>query len=196
MKHWLVVAAAVAACATGCMPTLSAGYDARTNLSGPIKNLVTTPVATARGESAPPVEDTHSYSFAAGFKLHRFGVEFGLHLHDVKGASFSVPSPQSYDPTSPRYLITTGSVDFRIRWLQVAHLASDLHFGPAGGFLVDRGTAGTDLGQGFRIGAAMATTLGPVNAFADFYLLDMVYVDGPARGSSSLTGITIGIALR
>ena len=178
------------------MPTLSAGIDTRTNMSGPIKNLVTQPAATARSESAPPVEDTRSYSFAAGIKLHRFGVEFGLHLHDVKGASFSVPSETSYDPTSPRYLITTGSLDFRIRWLEFRHFASDLHAGPAGGFLVDRGTAGMEFGQGFRLGAAVATTLGPLNAFADFYLLDMVYLDGPAKGGSSMTGVTLGFAFR
>ena len=182
--------------AAGCMPTLSAGYDTQTTIQGPIKNMVSEPVATARSESAPPVENTKSYSFAAGFKLHRFGVEFGLHLHDVKGASFSVPNPESYDPTAPRYLITTGSLDFRVRWLQFSHFASDLHAGPAGGFLVDRGTAGTDFGQGFRLGAAVATTLGPLNAFADFYLLDMVYLDGPAKGGSKFTGLTLGLAFR
>ena len=192
MKYLIVAALALA----GCMPTLSAGIDSHTTMSGPIKNLVTQPMATARSESAPPVEDTRSYSFAAGIKLHRFGVEFGLHLHDVKGASFSVPSPSAYDPTAPRYLITTGSVDFRVRWLQLKHFASDLHAGPAGGFLIDKGTAGTDFGQGFRLGAATAMVLGPLNAFADFYLLDMVYLDGPAKGGTKMTGVTFGFAFR
>ena len=187
---------AVAVVLTGCVPTLSAGIDSHTTMSGPIKNLTTQPVATARSEDAPPVENTRSYSFAAGFKMARFGVEFGLHFHDVKGASFSVPSADSYDPTSPRYLITTGSLDFRVRWLSLPHLASDLHAGPAGGFLVDRGTAGTDFGQGFRLGAALATTLGPLNAFADFYLLDMVYLDGPAKGGTKFSGVTLGLAFR
>ncbi|HTL35263.1 MAG TPA: hypothetical protein VL326_19175 [Kofleriaceae bacterium] len=187
---------AIAVVLTGCMPTLSAGIDSHTTMSGPIKNLTTQPVATARSEDAPPVENTRSYSFAAGFKLHRFGVEFGLHLHDVKGASFSVPSEASWDPTSPRYLITTGSLDFRIRWLEFKHFASDVHAGPAGGFLVDRGTAGTDFGQGFRLGAAVATVLGPLNAFADFYLLDMVYIDGPAKGGTKMSGVTLGFAFR
>lgn len=191
MKHLILVVALV-----GCAPTLSAGIDSHTTVSGPIKNLVTQPVATARSETAPPVEDTRSYSFAAGFKLARFGVELGLHLHDVKGASFSVPSPESYDPTSPRYLITTASIDVRVRWLQMHHLASDLHVGPAGSFLLDRGTAGTDFGQGFRLGAAFATTLGPFNAFADFYLLHVTYLDGPAKGGTEFSGVTLGVAFR
>jgi len=186
----------VALAAVGCTPTLSAGYDTHTTISGPLKNLTTQPVATARGEDAPPVADTKSYSFAAGVGMHRFGVEFGLHLHDVKGASFSLPSPENYDPTAPRYLITTGSVDFRVRWLKLSHVASDMHFGPAGGFLIDRGTAGTDFGQGFRLGMAVATTIGPLNAFADLYILDMIYNGGPAAGGSKLSGITLGLALR
>src|SRR5687768_10238760 len=81
-----LIAAAVAL--AGCAPTLSAGINTNTSMSGPIKNLVTEPVATARSETAPPVDNTRSFSFAAGTKMDRFGVEFGLHLHDVKGASF------------------------------------------------------------------------------------------------------------
>ena len=191
MKYLIVAAVALA----GCTPTLSAGVNTNTTLRGPIKNLVTEPVATARSETAPPVDDTRSYSFAAGTKMHRFGIEFGLHLHDVKGASFAMPTSE-WDPTAPRYLITTGSVDFRVRWLELAHFASDLHVGPAGGLLVDRGTGGTDFGQGFRLGAAVATKVGPVNAFADFYILDMIYLDGPAKGSTMMSGLTLGFAFR
>jgi hypothetical protein len=192
VKHLIVAAVCLAA----CTPTLSAGIDTNTTLSGPIKNLVTEPVATARLETAPPVENTRSYSFAAGTKMHRlFAVEFGLHLHDVKGASFAMPSTD-WDPTAPRYLITTGSLDFRIRWLKFRHFASDLHAGPAGGLLVDRGTGGSQLGQGFRLGAAVAATLGPLDAFADFYLMDMLYVDGPAKGGTKMSGLTLGFAFR
>lgn len=185
----------LAVLATGCAPTLSAGYDAMSSVKGPVHDLLNQPVATARGEDAPPVENTRSYAFAAGFRAQRIGIEAGVQLHDVKGASFSIPS--EYDPTQPRFLITTASLDFRLRWLAAKHFASDMHFGPAGGFLLDRGAADTQLGQGFRVGLSVAAMLGPLNTFADVYVIDMAFRgEGPAAGTSSMTGLTLGFALR
>jgi hypothetical protein len=95
----------------------------------------------------------------------------------------------------PRFLISTASLDVRFRWLAAMHLASDMHFGPAGGFLIDRGSGEKQLGQGFRVG--VGAELGPLNAFADLYVIDMAFRgEGPAAGTSSMTGLTLGIALR
>lgn len=188
---WLLLAVI----ATGCAPTLSAGYDAMSSVKGPVHDLVKQPVATARGEDAPPVENTRSYAFAAGFRAKRLGLELGLQLHDVKGASFSIPS--EYNPTEPRFLISTASLDVRVRVLEAMHLASDMHFGPAGGFLIDRGSGEKQLGQGFRVGITVGAVLGPLNAFADLYVIDMAFRgEGPAAGTSSMTGLTLGVALR
>lgn len=186
---------AVTAVLTGCVPTLSAGYDASSSVKGPIRGLLNQPVATARGENAPPVENTRSYAFAAGLRSRVLGIEAGVQLYDVKGASFSVPT--EYDPTSPRFLITTASLDVRARVLKTKYFATDMHIGPAGGFLVDRGAGATQVGQGFRVGIGFAATLGPLNTFADLYVIDMAFRgDGPAAGTSSMTGLTLGVALR
>ncbi len=183
----------------GCTPYVSAGYDTNSSLRGPIKNMVTMPAASARMETAPPVENTHSYSFAVGAAFgERMGIEVGGHLHDVNGASFSMPTIENLgvDPNSPRYLLGSTSLDVRYRWLALKHFTSDLHLGPSAGLLVDRGMAEYQVGQGFRFGATIGLRLGKVAAFADVYEQEMVFNDGDAKGVSGLTGVTFGILVR
>src|SRR4029079_15086548 len=94
------------------------------------------------------------------------------------------------DPTSPRYLLATTSIDVRCRWLDLRYLVAEVHLGPAGGGLVDRGPIGAaggvlvarvlidaQLGQGFRFGATIAGKLGPLQTFADLYETEMVFND-------------------
>jgi hypothetical protein len=189
----------VAVVATGCTPYLSAGYDTNSSLRGPVKNMVTMPAASARQEAAPPVEDTHSYSFALGAGFgERMGIELGLHLHDVNAASFSMPTIQDMgvDPNSPRYLIGSTSLDVRYRPLALRHVTADVHLGPAAGMLLDRGLADYQIGNGFRFGATLGIKLGKVSAFADLYETELVFGDGDAKGVSGLTGVTFGILVR
>ncbi len=193
----LVALAALAA--VGCTPYVSAGYDTNSSLRGPIKNMVTMPAASARQESAPPVANTRSYSFAVGAGFGpRMGVELGTHLHDVNGASFSMPTIEQMgvDPNSPRYLLGSTSLDVRYRWLALKHFTSDLHVGPSAGLLVDRGKFDYQVGQGFRFGATVGLKLGKISAFADVYEQEMVFNDGDAKGVSGLTGVTFGILVR
>jgi hypothetical protein len=188
----------VALAAAGCTPYLSAGLDTNTSLRGPVKNMVTQPAASARQETAPPLSDTRSYSFAVGGAFGpRMGIELGAHLHDVNGASFSLPtSPMGVDPLSPRYLISSASLDVRYRWLNLKHLTSDIHLGPATSVLVDRGMGDYQVGNGFRGGATVGLRFGKLSAFVDVYETEMVFNDGDAKGVSGLTGVTFGILVR
>jgi len=183
----------------GCTPYVSAGYDTHASLRGPIKNMVTMPAASARQESAPPVDNTQSFSFAFGAAFGpRVGLEVGGHLHDVNRDSFSLPTVENLgvDPLSPRYLIASTSLDVRFRYLNFKHLTADIHAGPAIGYLVDRGTADFQAGNGFRAGVTFGLRLGKVSAFADLYETELVFTDGDARGTSGLTGVTLGILVR
>jgi hypothetical protein len=187
----------VAVVAAGCTPYLSAGVDTNTSVRGPVRNMVTQPAATARQENAPPVSDTRSYSFAVGGAFSpRMGLEVGAHLHDVNGASFSLPSSMGVDPLSPRYLIGSASIDVRYRWLNLKHVTSDFHMGPATAMLVDRGVADYQVGNGFRGGLTVGLRFGKVSAFADIYETEMVFNDGDAKGVSGMTGVTFGILVR
>ena len=189
----------VAFAAVGCTPYVSAGYDTNSSLRGPIKNMVTMPAASARQEDAPAVENTRSYSFAAGAAFgDRMGVELGVHMHDIKGASFSLPTVEymGVDPNSPRYLLSSASLDVRYRPIAFRHLVGDVHLGPAAGMLVDRGMAAYQIGNGFRFGATVGLRYGKLTAFADIYETEMVFNDGDAKGVSGLTGVTFGLLVR
>jgi hypothetical protein len=62
--------------------------------------------------------------------------------------------------------------------------------------LVDRAMIGKQFGNGYRFGAMVGGQLGPLNVFADVYETDMAFDAGEAKGVSTLTGITLGVALR
>jgi hypothetical protein len=196
MRYWLAIAVMA-----GCTPSLSAGYNAYSTMSGPVSTMMTQPVATAREDpaSVAPVENTRSYAVSIGGsfgKKKRMGIDVGAQLHDVNGASFSMPTLTGFDPTSPRYLLTTMSIDVRYRPLALSYVVADLHAGPAGGIVIDRGMLGYQIGQGARYGVMVAGKLGPLNAFADLYQMKIVFDDGAAKGVSTLTGLTVGLALR
>jgi hypothetical protein len=160
MKWYLL-----AALASGCMPTLSAGYDASSSVRGPVRTM------------SPNMESSPGYAFGLGLRGKRAGVEAGVQLHDT---------------------LTTASLEFRMRVLKTRFIAADMHFGPAAGMLVvDDEMLPPQFGQGFRLGVGLAGTVGPLNAFADVYVMDIGFLgDGPAAGFSSMTGLTLGFALR
>jgi hypothetical protein len=127
---------------------------------------------------SPNMETTPGYAFGLGLRGKRAGVEAGVQLHDT---------------------LTTASLEFRMRVLKTRFIAADMHFGPAAGMLVvdDEMLLPPQFGQGFRLGVGLAGTVGPLNAFADVYVMDIGFLgDGPAAGFSSMTGLTLGFALR
>ena len=47
-----------------------------------------------------------------------------------------------------------------------------------------------------RFGTQVSASLGPLTAFVDASEARLGFTDGPAAGNSTLSGITVGIALR
>jgi hypothetical protein len=183
---------------TGCMPHMSAGYDTTTKLSGPLSNMVSQPAAAARQDVATvaPVVEQKSYSFSVGGGNRRFGIDTSLHLHDVNGQSFDLPTATGVAPESPRYLLTTLSLDFRLGLLLLPHLDTSAHFGPATGVVIDRTDGTHAYADGFRVGGTASVWWGHLATFVDVYQTTMVFTSGPAEGTSRMTGFTVGIALR
>lgn len=154
----------LATLALGCVPTLSAGYDASSSVKGPVHAM------------SPNIGQKPGYAFGAGLRSKRIGVEAGIQLRDI---------------------LSTASLEFRTRVLKTRFIAADMHFGPAAGVVVVDEMTPPQLGQGYRVGVGLAATLGPVNAFADLYVMNVGFRgEGPAAGFSSMTGLTLGFALR
>jgi hypothetical protein len=151
--------------------------------------------ASAAAAPAPMSSITHTYSAAVGFGVPDFGVEIGLHAHEVTGATFSLPSESDSYLSSPRYLTTTGSLDFRWTWLRSHHMSTYIHVGPAFASVVDKGDGSTAFGQGVRYGAGLAIDLPIIRLFADASRTDLELMSGPGLGYNQLSGITVGAAL-
>ena len=190
--------AALLVLAAGCTPQLAAGYDTSSNIAGPLRNMVTQPAATARQDpsTVAPVAEHRSYAFTLGGGNRHFSIASGVQLHDVNGASFALPSLQGVDPLSPRYLLTTVSVECNVGLLLLPHFDAAFHVGPAGGIVIDRTDGSYATAKGMRFGAMASLWFGKVAAFADLYETDMAFAGGPAKGTSTLTGVTVGVALR
>jgi hypothetical protein len=184
--------------ATGCTPHFAAGYDTTSNIAGPLRNMVTQPAATARQDpsTVAPVAEHRSYAFSIGGGNRHVSVSTGLQLHDINSATFSLPTIQGVDPLSPRYLLSTLSVDCNIGVLLLPHFDAGFHVGPAAGIVIDRTDGSYSTAKGMRFGATAAVWWGKVAAFADLYETDMAFTGGPAKGTSTLTGVTVGVALR
>jgi hypothetical protein len=180
-----------------CHPQIAVGTSTTSHVSGPLAGLVTQPTAAARQDPAtvaPVTAERRSYSFWLGTGNRLASIDLGIHLHDVDGESFSVPS--TTDTSSARYLLATASVDARFQVPVTRYFAIGGHLGPAAGALVDRTGGANSWGQGFRIGGVASVRMGAVAVFADLYETEMVFLTGPATGASKLTGLTFGIALR
>jgi hypothetical protein len=199
MKRLFVVACIL----TGCHPYLSAGMDTTTKVSGPLQGMMSQPVVSARQFAALPApapaapQATHTYSAAMGWGTKDFGAEVGVHVHDVSSDSFTLPSsamPDSY-LASPRYLTSTGSVDFRWTYLRSHGVSTYIHVGPAVGAVVDKSSGSTALGQGVRYGAGLAVEIPVVRVFLDASRTDLDIGSGDATGFNSLSGVTLGVAL-
>jgi len=189
--RWLLVVLAA------CHPYLSGGVEMGSHASGPLAGMMSEPVASARTDSTVPAAPTnpHTYALALGFGGRDFGFEVGLHANQVSGASLTMPSGSDSYLASPRYLATTGSLDFRWSWLRVHRLSSYIHFGPTSGCVLDKSDGSTAWGEGVRYGAGIAYELPVVRLFVDASRTDLSLATGPGAGISSMSGVTLGVAL-
>ena len=194
MKRVLAIAVLSA-----CHPYLSGGVETGSRVSGPLADMMAQPVITARQTTtaavAPPTGVARTYSAAVGFGVPDFGVEIGLHAHEVSGDSFSLPNNSDAYLGTPRYLTTTSTLDFRWTWLRSHGLSTYIHVGPAIAIVVDKGDGSTAFGQGVRFGAGVAFEIPVIRLFVDASQTDLELMSGPGLGFNKLTGITIGAAL-
>jgi hypothetical protein len=162
-----------------CNPTLTAGYDATSVVRGPLANVVSTR------------PDAGNYAFGIGGGARNFTIELGV---EPRASAEAQPAP-AFEP-APRYLTTMASLDMRWTLMRFHALSLNLHAGPAVGVLDERTSGAMQLGEGFRTGGGIVLALGHVNAFVDLYRSGLVFSDGPAAGTSILTGVTVGVGLR
>lgn len=170
--------------AGGCSPTVTAGYDTTTTVRGPLAPFI----------SARP--DARNYAFGVGGGARDFTIEIGVQPRAAADALISPAAQPSAGGTTPRYLISSGSLDLRWTPLRYRMLSANLHVGPAIGGMVDRTSGDVSVAQGFRSGTGVALSWKRMTAFVDYYYGALIFADGPAAGTSHMSGITVGVGIR
>ncbi len=170
--------------AAGCYPTVTAGYDTTSTVRGPLAPFVSTR------------PDARNYAFGVGGGARDFTLEVGVQPRAAADALVSPAAQPSARGTAPRYLISSGSLDLRWTAIRYHMLSANLHIGPAVGGMVDRARGDFAFAQGFRSGTGVALSWRRITAFVDYYYGALAFSDGPAAGTSHMSGITVGVGIR
>jgi hypothetical protein len=171
---------------SGCH--LRTGLDAASRINGPLGTLMSqSSVSRSAGVLNLPTTDGRNYSLEAGFGNSTITVNGLLAVHDVTSTSFTA---------GPGYLATTLGADVRWSMFRWKGLSPTVAAGPARMMLLDRSTGERTWGNAVRFGAGVQYRLGPVALFGDVYREAVAFSDGAATGTTTLDGVTLGLALQ
>ena len=178
----LVVVLVVAGC------HLRTGLDAASRVNGPLGAVMTrSSVSRSDGVLNLPQTGGRNYSLEAGFGNSAITVNGLVAVHDVTSTSFTAGAG---------YLATTLGADVRWAVLRWKGLSPTVAAGPARMMLVDRTTGDRTWGNAIRFGAGVQYRLGPIVLYGDVYREAVAFSSGAAQGTTTLDGVTLGLALQ
>jgi hypothetical protein len=182
----LVVVVGIGVVVPGCH--LRAGLDATSRVNGPLHGVMSrATVSRTTGVINLPNEGGRNYTLEAGFGNEILTVNSLFAVHDVSSTSFT---------PGAGYLAGTIGVDVRWSMFRWKNLSPSLAAGPVRMMLLDRASGERSWGNGLRVGAGAQYKLGPIAVYGDFYREIIVFDDGAADGTTTLDGVTVGIALQ
>jgi hypothetical protein len=171
---------------TGCH--LRAGLDATSRANGPLHGVMSrSTVSPDNGVINLPTTDGDNYSLEAGFGNKTFTVNSVLAMHDVRSTSFT---------PGAGYLAATIGANVRWSILRWKNLSPSVAAGPARMLLLDRSSGERTWGNGLRFAAGAQYQLGPIAVYGDLYREVIAFGGGVADGTTTLDGLTFGIALQ
>ncbi len=185
-----VVVAALALAA--CHPKLSAGYDTSAHVRGPLANLSTIPrIAGFTGDTAGtnPAPEGRTVNAGLGFGDRNFQIGVGLRANNIAKSTLDVAN-------GPQYLSAAASLDFRYTWVHIKNFSTNVVLAPTRTLLLDSANATYNWGSGLRYGTGMLFEVSVFGVYADLYQEKIVFNEGPAFGSSTRTGVSVGLAFR
>jgi hypothetical protein len=171
---------------TGCH--LRAGYDAASRASGPLQAVMTrSSVSRSDGVINLPPVDGHNYALEAGFGNDTLTVNAVAVAHDVRSTSFT---------PGAGYLATTLGANVRWSAYRWKGLSSMVAAGPARVLLLDRTSGERTWGNAVRFGSGVQYQLGRIAIYGDWYREMIAFGGGAATGTTTLDGVTVGLALQ
>jgi hypothetical protein len=177
---------AVGLLATGCH--LRAGFDAASHANGPLQAaMASSSISRSDGVLNLPAQGGRNYALEAGFGNSTLTVNGVMVVHDVTSTSFT---------PGAGYLATTLGANVRWETYHWHHLSPTLAAGPARILLLDRNTGDRVWGNALRGATGLQLQLGPVAFYGDVYREIAVFRSGAASGSTTIDGVTLGLAIQ
>jgi hypothetical protein len=171
---------------SGCH--LRAGFDAASRANGPLQAAMTrSSVSRSDGVLNLPQQGGRNYALETGFGNSTVTVNGVMVVHDVTSNSFT---------PGAGYLATT--LGGNVRW-EAYHwhgLSPTLAAGPARILLLDRNTGERTWGNALRGATGLQFQLGPVAIYGDVYREVAAFSSGAASGTTTIEGVTVGLALQ
>ncbi len=167
---------------------LRVGVDAASRASGPLHAVMSqATVSRDDGVINLPPANGHNYSLEAGFGNRTITCNGLFAVHDVTSTSFTAGAG---------YLATTLGADVRWSMFRWKGISPTLAAGPLRIVLLDRTTGGRAWGNGLRFGGGAQYQIGPIAIYGDVYREVVVFGGGAAQGTTTLDGVTLGVALQ
>jgi hypothetical protein len=178
-------ALAVLVVATGCH--LRAGFDAASHASGPLQAaMASSSVSRSDGVLNLPPQGGRNYALEAGFGNSTLTVNGMMVVHDVTSTRFT---------PGAGYLATTLGASVRWEAYHWHDLSPTLAAGPARILLLDRNTGDRTWGNALRGATGLQLRLGPIAVYGDIYREIAAFRGGAASGTTTIEGVTLGLAL-
>lgn len=175
----------VIAAVTGCH--LRAGLDATSRSTGPLHAVMSqSTVSRSDGVINLPPSEGRNYAVEAGFGNKVITFNSAVAVHDVTSTSFT---------PGAGYLAATLGVNVRWSVFRWHRLSPSIAAGPARMMLLDRTTGERTWGNGVRFGGGAQYQLGPLAVYGELYR-EVIAFGGAPSGTTSLDGITFGLALQ
>lgn len=171
---------------TGCH--LRAGLDAASRTNGPLHAVLQqSTVSRDDGVINLPPANGRNYALEAGFGTSTITFNGLLAVHDVTSTSFT--------PGAGTLAATIGG---NIRWqvLRWKGLSPTIAVGPGRMMLLDRSSGTRQWGNMLRFGTGVQYKLGAIAVYGDIYREIAAFSGGAAQGTTTLDGITFGLALQ
>jgi hypothetical protein len=183
MRCMFVLVVAVVA---GCH--LRLGMDAASRSTGPLQAVMRrSTVSRTDGVLNLPAANGRNYAIESGFGNRDITVSGLLAVHDVTSTSFT---------PGAGYLSATAGASVRWSMFRWKGVSPSLAAGPVRMMLLDRSSGERTWGNGLRFSAGAQYRVGPVAIYADVYREVVAFGAGAAEGTTSLDGLTVGLALQ
>jgi len=166
---------------SACHPRLAMGVDPVGTVRGPMSSVMSPkPDPTALTTEPTPADRPSAFTLSVGGGARDLTVAIAVH----GGLG------------TPEYTMLTGAIDLRWTLARWRGLSAGINVSPTRTLLVARDYSELEVGSGVRGGGGIAYTRKAWSVYADYYRGIVGFGSGPAEGTTTLSGLVLGVAFQ